>query len=151
MQNKSLLVGLGALLAVIIVGGFLIFGRGSQTQPVPTPVSPEIPKVEEKMVAPEAEEAVEEPREIVVSGSEYSFDPSSMTVAAGEKIKLTFKNTGSLPHNWTIDELGVATKTISAGQTDTIEFTVAMSGIYTPYCNVSNHRQLGMEGVLEVK
>lgn len=102
----------------------------------PTPVSPT---------------TVREGREIEVSADEYSFSPGAISVKKGEKIRLTFKNTGKLPHNYTIDELGVATKTIGGGQTETIEFTAEKSGTFTYYCGVGNHRSLGMEGKLEVR
>jgi len=90
-------------------------------------------------------------REITVSGTEFSFNPSSITVSAGERVKVTFKNDGAAPHNFTITELGIATNTIGGGNIDTIEFTAPSSGTLTFFCSVSGHRQRGMEGEVSVQ
>jgi uncharacterized cupredoxin-like copper-binding protein len=50
-----------------------------------------------------------------------------------------------------IDELGVASKTINSGESDTIEFTAGATGTFSFYCGVENHRDQGMEGTLEVE
>jgi nitrite reductase (NO-forming) len=66
-------------------------------------------------------------------------------------VKIIFKNEGKAPHNLVIQGLGIGTRTIGVGQTDTIEFTAPSSGTYTFYCSVPGHRAAGMEGRLEVK
>jgi len=158
-SQKNLLIPIVIVVIVLAVGGYLLLSRGGgyrapTTQPVPAPGTT---GVEETVVVPEngdateEEGAVTEAREIVVEGSEFSFSPSSITVNAGEKVKLTFNNVGNFPHNFTVEGLGVATRTIGAGQSDTIEFTVEESGTLTFFCSVSNHRSLGMEGTLEVE
>lgn len=148
MQNKGFLIGIGVLVAVALTAFLLMRGGGYQapTQSVP---APGITGVEETVVVPEGEAV--EVREIVVKGDEYSFSPSSLTLRAGEKIKLIFNNVGSLPHNFTIEGLGVTTKTIGGGKSDRIEFTVEKSGTYATFCSVGNHRAQGMEGALEVE
>lgn len=90
-------------------------------------------------------------KEVQVIGSEYSYSPSSIRLDKGTAVKLTFRNTGRLPHNLVIDELGVATQTIQSGASDTVEFTASQSGTFSFYCSIGNHRSLGMEGSLEVK
>ena len=80
-------------------------------------------------------------REITVSGTEFRFNPSFITVSAGEKVKVNFKNEGAASHNFTIAELGVSTSTIGVGQTDAVEFTAPSSGKLTFFCSVSGHRQ----------
>lgn len=150
MQNRNILIAGGIFLAIVLfVGGYVYFtGQGTAlapsdgvTQEVPAPGAGD---VEEMIVEPQ------EAREIEVSGDEYSFSPSSITATAGERLRVTFKNTGKLSHNFTIAELGVATKTISPGQSDTVEFTVEGEKTLTFYCSVGSHRSLGMEGDLEL-
>lgn len=139
MQNRTLLIGLGALLAVLIFGGaFVYFAR----QQVPAPGSEGTPE----MVVESSGEA----REIEVSGDEYRFTPSIITAKAGERLRVKFTNNGTLPHNFTIAELGVATRTISPGQQDSVEFTVEADTALTFYCSIGSHRALGMEGDLTV-
>lgn len=146
MQNKNLLIAFGILVAVFLVGvGFVAFSGGKpygkpETQS-PTPQA-------EQPTAPTTQGEV---REITVAGSEYKFTPSSLVVTEGERLKITFQNTGKLPHNLTIDELRVATDTIAGGKTTTVEFTANKTGTFSMYCSVGNHRALGMEGEVEVK
>lgn len=111
----------------------------------------------EEMVVDEDESMEEdsmmegEVREISVEGEEFGFSPSGITVSEGETVRVTFTNVGTFPHNFVIDELGVATETIQPGETDTVEFTANESGTFAFYCSVGNHREQGMEGDLEVE
>lgn len=155
-MQKGLFLGLTALVAVAVAVLVLVQNTGSAkkevrqetsgtSQKVPAPESPGTPE----MIV--SEEPGSGQKEVVVSGDEYSFSPSSISLAAGETVKITFKNTGNLPHNLTISGLGAATKTISAGEEDFVTVTAEKTGTYAFYCGVGNHRQLGMEGKLEVK
>lgn len=157
MQNRSLLIGVGILALVAVVGYFAFAGRAPQTEPEPsvpsvdTTIDTITPATQEgDTTQPEMAED-DDVLEVAVDGDEYSFDPASITVTEGETVRVAFTNAGSFPHNFIIDELGVATETISPGGTDTVEFTADQSGTFTFYCSVGNHRQLGMEGELDVE
>ena len=89
--------------------------------------------------------------DIVVEGSEYSYNPSVINLESGQTVKLTFKNVGTFPHNLTIGDLGVATKTVAPGGSDVVEFTVHEPGTYAFYCTIGTHRAQGMEGKVVVK
>lgn len=164
-MNKNLMIGV-VVVIVLVIGGFLVFGRQqnalypttTSTQDQTTQQVPATPgsDVEETVVKEDGDVeeeggAMMEAREIVVEGDEFSLSPVSISVKAGEKIKLTFNNVGTFPHNFTVLGLGVATETIGAGQSDTIEFTVEEGGTYTTFCSVGNHRAQGMEGTLLVE
>ena len=143
-MNKNIWMIGGVVVAVVAAGFFLM-------RKPPPPTTSEVPApgatgVEEKAVATEGEV-----REIEVSGDEYLFSPSSLSVKKGEKVKITFTNNGNLPHNLVIDELGVSTKTIASGKSDTIEFTADGDADLVFYCSIGNHKNLGMEGTIEVK
>ena len=88
---------------------------------------------------------------MVVTGSEFAFSPSTLTAKAGEPVTITFKNGGKYPHNFTIKELNVASKTIGGGQSDTVTFTPTKAGTYTYYCGVDGHADKGMKGTLTVQ
>lgn len=143
-MNKSFWIILGVFLALVLAG--FLYLRRPQLSPTTTQESPVTP-----VPTSETREVSGEVREITVEGDEYSFSPKSLSVTAGERISLTFKNKGNLPHNFTIDGLGVATKTVGGGQGDTVEFTAQTSGTFSFYCSVGGHKQLGMEGDLEVQ
>jgi plastocyanin len=143
-MSKTLWVGIG-LFAATILFVMIAIGRAgtsgrkpSVSTPSPTSLSSPTPTTEGA-------------KEIQVIGSEYSYEPSSIGLNEGDKARLTFRNVGRLPHNLVIDKLGLATKTIGQGQSDTIEFVATSSGTFEFYCSVGNHRSLGMEGSLEVK
>lgn len=88
---------------------------------------------------------------INVAGTEYNLIPKSINLEAGKPVKIVYKNTGTLPHDLVITELGVRTKVIGGGKEDTLIFTPDKSGNFTFFCSVGNHRQLGMEGSVRVK
>lgn len=90
-------------------------------------------------------------KEFTVTASEFSFDPNTITVNEGDRVRIVFRNAGSLSHNFTLEGLGVASKTIGSNRTDTLEFTAPAKGAYKFFCSVGTHRASGLEGTLEVK
>jgi plastocyanin len=157
--NTGLLVG-GVVAILLIVGAlaYFLMSRSTQTNKVAVSdgTNSEMPVDQnsgvDEMIVEDSDSMEEESiREISVDGNEYEFSPSSITVTEGEKVRLIFTNVGSMPHDFVIDELGVRSRTISGGGTDTVEFTANQSGTFSFYCSVGNHRALGMEGDLEVQ
>lgn len=90
-------------------------------------------------------------KEFAVTGTEFAFAPNTLTVAAGDTVKVTFTNNGTYPHNFTIDALNVKGKTISPGQSDTVTFAATKAGTYQYYCSVPGHKDKGMIGTLTVQ
>lgn len=88
---------------------------------------------------------------LTVTGSEFAFTPSTITVKKGQPVQLTFKNAGQYPHNWSVTALGIKTPTIQSGQSTTITFTPAQSGSFTYICTVPGHADRGMKGTLIVQ
>lgn len=141
--NKVVLI---IIVLVVIIGGYFLL-RGRYQAPAPTVPTPPA----EKVTVPEEKATLPEIREIAVSGTEYSFSPSSITLSAGERVKITFRNDGRIVHNFVIRDLGISTKTIGPGQTDSFEFTAPVSGSYTFTCSVPGHATAGMAGDLIVE
>ena len=140
------------IIAIVAVGvlAFSFLPGNSQTQNTGSPASeqtqPEPSQPNEQ--SPESGSSSEF-REITVTAKEFSYNPPAISVTAGEKVRILFKNEGTMPHDFRIEELDIGTKVISPGQTDTLEFTAPSVGTYTFFCSVGSHRQLGMEGELE--
>lgn len=135
------------VLVILIIGG--LFLRRSRT--LPPPIQTPAP---ETTLSPDTKFGSEEPvqvREFTVSGTEFSFNPQTVTVKSGEKVRLTFRNIGSAPHDWTIEGLGLKTKVIGGGAQDTLEFTAPARSVYNVYCSVPGHREAGMVGSLIVQ
>ena len=137
-MNKVIIV---IIVLLVGVGGYFLLRGGYQT-PTSTP-SPTSEAVEEKIVSGV--------KEITIIGTEFNFNPSSITLKTEEEVRIIFKNTGKAPHNLVIEDLGIKTKTIGPGQTDTIEFTASSSGTYTFFCSISGHQAAGMEGSLKIE
>lgn len=150
-MNKLVLIIIVVL--VVIIGGYFLLQRGYQapaptstiTAPITPATTPLLP-VPEEITTPAP--AV---KEFTVSGTEFGLSPATISVKSGERVRITFRNTGRASHNLVIEGLGVGTRTIGGGQTDTIEFTASTPGTYPIFCSVPGHRASGMEGSLKVE
>ncbi len=89
-------------------------------------------------------------KEFTVTGQNFSFTPSTITVNKGDKVKITFKNTSGF-HDFKIDEFGVAAPQAKSPNTSVLEFTANKTGSFQYYCSVGSHRSMGMWGTLTVK
>jgi plastocyanin len=85
-----------------------------------------------------------------VKASEFKFDPSTLTAAAGEDLTIKLVNVGVVEHDLTIDDLGVAL-TVKVGETGEASATNVPAGTYEVYCAIAGHKEAGMVGTLEVK
>jgi uncharacterized cupredoxin-like copper-binding protein len=81
-----------------------------------------------------------------LTGTEFKFDPSTLSVPADEEITIELVNGGTIEHDFTLDEAGVKIA-VPATETDSATFSIA-AGTYTFYCSVPGHREAGMEGTL---
>lgn len=151
---------IGLALVILVIGGYFLLRGGYQASAPASGISQE--SIEEKIVPEETPEATTpedrisppallEVKEITVVGAEMFFSPSTVTVQAGQQVKINFQNEGSTIHNLIIEGLGISTKTIGDGQIDVIEFTAPTSGTYAIFCSVPGHRAAGMEGSLIVE
>jgi plastocyanin len=149
--SGALMLGLMILVVAIVVGAMYLKSSKSKISPESMNSNQVTPAQSEESSQSEEMPSEAEVKDIIVEGSEFSYNPSSISLKAGEGVRLTFNNVGTVPHNLVIDELGVTTKTIDPGESDTVEFTATDSGSYTFYCSVDSHRARGMEGELMVE
>ena len=150
-MQKNLLV---ILALVIIIGGGAWYLSGNKQPAMEksadtvlegTPVTPDTAS------PPDAADAKKAAMEITVEGSEFKFSPTTLTMKKGDSVTLTLKNVGKMPHDFVVDELGVRTKVIQGGESDTVTFTPDKSGTFEFYCSVGKHREMGMKGSLIVE
>lgn len=99
----------------------------------------------------DAADAKKAAMEATVEGSEFKFSPTTLSFKKGDSVTLTLKNMGKMPHDFVVDELGIRTKVIQGGETDTITFTPDKTGMFEYYCSVGKHREMGMKGSLVVE
>jgi hypothetical protein len=92
---------------------------------------------------------------LTVTADEYSYDPERVVVRARARRALTFlvRNGGALAHDLRVeregDDIG-GTPVFTPGGARTLSIALR-PGRYELYCSVGNHRDLGMEGSLEVR
>ena len=85
-----------------------------------------------------------------IEAQDIAFSTTELTVRPGDTIEMT--NAGQLPHDFTVDELGIKEETPASGDTVTIIIPEdAEPGEYTFYCSVPGHRDAGMAGTLTVE
>lgn len=86
----------------------------------------------------------------VQAADTLKFEPSSITVKAGQPVQLTLSNTGQMQHDWSLDQGAAQPVKIvaNAGQTATGTFTIQRPGPYTFICSVPGHAAAGMQGTI---
>ena len=110
--------------------------------------------------------------EITVEATDFTYDPVSITVPAGQPVTLTLKNTGKVEHDFVIDNINVANVEASdsgpaehhqmsqpeydlhffakARETAVLQFTAMEPGEYEIFCSIEGHKEAGMIGELIV-
>jgi plastocyanin len=88
-------------------------------------------------------------KEFTITGSNFKFAPANMNVNEGDTVKITFVNESGT-HDLRVDGYNVGTKTLQAGQSETITFLADKTGTFEYYCSIGQHRQMGMKGTLTV-
>lgn len=88
---------------------------------------------------------------VAVIATDFKYDVKTINRKVGERIALTLTNNGKMPHDIKFDDLGVATKVLEPGKSETIYFNLDKAGTYEYYCSVGNHKAQGMVGKLIVK
>lgn len=145
MKNNIAIV---LVLVVLAAGGIWYVSSSGST--------PKDAMIPEPTVAPSASDSstMMDPsavKEIVMEGTEFKFVPDTLTVKKGEKVRLTFKNTGKMTHDWVVDELDARTSIIDGGEEEVVEFTPDKAGMFDYYCSVGKHREMGMVGKITVE
>ncbi len=90
------------------------------------------------------------PRPVGVTATDFKFDPTELSLTAGERIRLTLVNKGAVEHTWllanSLTNALVVKIEAPAGQTVSKEFTAPGVGNYNFVCDVPGHAELGMSG-----
>ena len=139
-MGKNQLIIVVVILIIGALGAFYVSQGKTETSKTPEVVTTQMSPT------PQASSS----SELTVVGSNYKFDPATITVKKGEMVKITFKSMGGI-HDLVVDGYNVRTKTIGSGEQDSLEFTADKVGSFEYYCSVGNHRAMGMKGMLIVE
>src|SRR3989338_3553658 len=124
MNNNTNTVIWGVIIVIIFgIGAWLFFARAPSTNNNSTPGNTNI-------IIPggtssdtgSSNSGSSSIREIDVSGTSFSFSPSTISVRRGETVTIRFKNENGF-HDFSIEGYNVRTPQIQAGQTAVVTFT----------------------------
>jgi plastocyanin len=150
-MNKAIVI----LLIVLVLGGgaYLFIKSNSRPATEPTQTADQVTTTPVATTGSSSNEigTPAAAKEFTVSGNEFAFSPKTLAVSKGDTVNVTFTNTGTFPHNFTIKELNVQGKTIQPGESDTVTFTADKAGSFQYICSVPGHADKGMTGTLIVK
>jgi len=86
---------------------------------------------------------------VYVTAKEFSFDPGTLTVKAGEDSTISLKNAGSIEHDLTVGDAGFKL-VVPGGNSREKVLKIDKPGTYEFHCSVSGHKEAGMKGTLTV-
>jgi uncharacterized cupredoxin-like copper-binding protein len=107
--------------------------------------------------------------EITVQGNEFTYQPASVTLKKGQRVRIKFENTGAQSHDLSsevpasnVTEKNAGAHTHSAppakvhvmadgGKTGTLTLTPTESGSFPLWCSIAGHREAGMTGTFTVE
>lgn len=83
---------------------------------------------------------------VMVDLKEFKID--SVSVPQGGSLNVM--NAGSVQHNLTIEDQGLASSNLSAGGAEVLDVSKLKPGSYTMFCSIPGHREAGMQAELTV-
>jgi uncharacterized cupredoxin-like copper-binding protein len=86
---------------------------------------------------------------VYVTAKEFSFDPGTLTLKAGEGSAIVLQNAGSIEHDLSVSGAGYKL-VVPANKTGEKVLKVDKPGTYEFYCSVAGHKDAGMKGQLTV-
>jgi uncharacterized cupredoxin-like copper-binding protein len=119
----------------------IVEGEGAAATPAASPVA-----------SPAAEAVASDggATEVAVKAVDLAFEPSELAIPANTDVTVTITNDGVLEHDFAVDDLGVASDAIMAGDTTTVTINAA-PGTYEFHCTVPGHAEAGMTGTITVQ
>ena len=103
--------------------------------------------------SPVAAAAAAGANEIDVSSRSFSFDPSKLSVSAGQAVTIRLTST-DVAHDFVVSGHGVKNKVVvklvGKGKPRTGVLKLAKPGTYQFFCSVPGHRAAGMRGTITV-
>ncbi len=100
---------------------------------------------DEEAVDGEIESAA--PLTIEMAAKDFSFTPGKLQAEAGRSFDVALRNSGSVPHTFTIDDFNVDVE-LAAGEETSVTVIPSGAGEVTYYCRF--HRAQGMQGRITV-
>lgn len=161
--GMSPMIIVGVIAIVILAGGYVLLSRNSQpSDSAPVTVTTRENDTSQPLAAPEV--VGEEANQPVLVGDEIASEDHILKLEAGsfyysieeirakkgETIKVRL-NAKDKMHDFNIDELGVKSGIVNAGESVEFEINANKAGTFEYYCSVGEHRANGQVGKLIVE
>jgi uncharacterized cupredoxin-like copper-binding protein len=95
--------------------------------------------------------AADEAQQVTVNvGNSMKFEPTAISLRAGQPVELTLRNTGQTAHDFTLSD-GVAQPvklTVNGGDSASSTFIFDKPGTYDFECSMLGHAMAGMRGTI---
>jgi len=140
-------IGLVAVLGLACSGGKAETQERTATRPPATQPAATQPAATQPPATQPAPSPTAVAASLTLSMIDFGYTPPQLTARAGQKVTLSLRNSGQLPHTFTIDGL-VDSGRIDGGGSKTIEFTATQAGTLTFYCTI--HGAARISGTLTV-
>jgi nitrite reductase (NO-forming) len=138
-----------AILATAAITAGCASPSGATWTFAPAPAPTAAPGGASAAPAPSGDSAAVAIGALEVEAFDLGFKPNAITVDAPGRYTVTFKNTGTIPHDLTFAN-GTTTGAVEGGKSATVDVDVPAAGV-TFICSVPGHAQAGMQGTVAVK
>lgn len=143
--NKKLMI-FGVLFGIILIGGGVLL-RG---QFISAPEQMDTPQVENQPAAEASYQEINGVKEFTLNAGSFYYDPQVIRVKEGDTVRIVMYSL-SMVHDLVIDELGVRSPMVKAGESGVVEFVASRKGTFEFYCSVGTHRSQGQVGTLIIE
>jgi len=141
MRSTYIIVGI----ILVLLAGVFVFTSSKDEQVPATTTTVEQQAVPETMVEDDTGNVI-----FNVSGTNFAFDVTEITVQEGDTVTINFESKDGF-HDWVVDEFNASTLQVNPGTVTSVTFVADKAGEYEYYCSVGQHRQMGMVGKLIVE
>ena len=131
MREKKLF----AIVALLVFASLAMVACGGSGDSASTPAA--------------ADTATSAEADVVVTSTEFAFDPASLNFTADTATVVELVNNGNIEHDFVIEGYESDKLAATPGQSATGSFTLP-AGSYKFYCSIPGHEAAGMAGTIEV-
>jgi plastocyanin len=143
------MVSLRWVVLVVVLSGLVAAGCGGEESDTTAGNEAQTGPQAETEKAPEASKPADQT--VSISAEDFKFDPKNPRVNAGT-VEFQLTNDGQAPHALEVEAPRgeVETDVIQPGESASVKADLGKSGSVVMYCPVGNHREMGMEGKIQV-
>jgi len=163
-MEKATFLSVTAIIISLVTATFITFNNQAQISLLKNEIKALEGELENKVLKEETphKEVLQADLEIILktnlSEGKFSFLGNNgvknpeIHIKKGSTVKIVIVNGDGIEHDFTIPDLNIHAEHISKkGEETSVVFKADKEGIFTYYCSIPGHRELGMEGKIVVE